>query len=118
LGPILIFGAAAFMLARPARRRSFARTAVRTTVRPRIPALRSGGVQIVRQGGTGRAGGGLMLATFQPAIRARQRPILVPFRPAVTRSGILCAEQLADLMAAQNGSLPWARYFQKWGPAL
>jgi len=82
----------------------------------------SGGFPVARrtaQDGKGRAGGRrAMLAAFRTAARDRQQRLAIPFRPVLTGGGSLCAEQLADLKAAQQGSITWAQYFHKWGPSL
>jgi hypothetical protein len=73
-----------------------------------------------RRGGgeRSRAGGGAMLAAFRSVARTRQQRLVIPFRPVLTRAAGMCAEQLADLKAAQQGGITWAQYFRKWGPSL
>jgi len=68
-----------------------------------------------------RDGGGMMRPAIRPVMRKRprQQRLAVPMRPSVTRrSGSMCAEQRADLAAAQQGSITWAQYYRKWGPSL
>jgi hypothetical protein len=71
-----------------------------------------------RGGDKGRAGGGMMQAAFRRVSRDRQQGLVIPLRPAMTRGGSMCAEQAADLRAAQNGNITWAQYHQKWSLSL
>jgi len=102
-------------LLRRARRRI---TAWRPSSPPVTSRLSDSGKTTTREG-KGREGGGSMSPAFRAVMRNRRQRLATPLRPTVTRGGgSMCAEQLADLAAAQDGRITWAQYFRKWGPSL
>lgn len=59
--------------------------------------------------------GSVGLSKFGIAIwREAREKIVQPFRPLRHSSG-MCAEQLADFIAACDGKITWRQYFAKWG---